>query len=791
MKGKRAKKILLLMGVLGILLIAVLALIPLPDSLDYPESMVSCRIVDRNGVTLREVLSDREGTSCFARLEEISPWLPRATIAAEDKRFYLHRGVDPVAIARAAIQDIKALRIVSGGSTITQQLAEIGCGLPPGTLFSKIRETLYALKIEGRYSKKEILTLYLNRIPYGNQLFGIEAASRGYFDRPARDLTLAQSAFLASIPQSPALYDPYRNFDKTTARQHHILELMRDEHVIDEASYREALAETISLSPLRDKFRAPHFCDLVESTMALEKLRNLRMVRTTLDISLQEEVELMLRERVRSLRDKGVSNGAAIVMDNTTGEILVMVGSVNYWGDQGQVNASLCRRQPGSTLKPFTYALALENGFTAADIIPDLKISLPSDGEDFTPKNYDETFHGPVRLRTALACSYNIPAVRVLQKIGPEFLYERLKSAGFSSLQRSADYYGVGLTLGSGEVTLLELVRAYSMMARGGETLQEKLILQSEDSRGTPVDSGKSMPTERVFSPQSLYIVTDILSDNDARIPAFGRYSALNLPFPCAAKTGTSKGFRDNWTIGYTPRYTTGVWIGNFDATEMKKISGITGSAPLFRDIMRLVHEKEPPGEFARPDGIIEARICPLSGKNPGPWCTDAMDELFREGTLPSVACDIHRKVTVDIRTGMQASDKCPEEFRRNRVYEVYPPLYAEWTNERGIPRPPAGVTYTLKKSESAQSDRTVIIFPRDGDVFRIDPILRRQYQVIHFKAMAPHGTEKITWWIDGKPAAKSKYPFMCEWVMKEGLHTAQAGIDGQAMSRKIQFSIQ
>lgn len=804
MKRKALRRIIFFTLLFIAVLAVILYVIPLPAGMGYPAGIASCKILDRNGNLLREILSDCDNTSLWVEYGNISPHLINATITSEDKRFNKHKGIDPVSIFRALIQNIKAGRIVSGGSTITQQLAEITYHLPPGRLSSKVIECLYALKIEQRYTKKEILEFYLNRIPYSNQIYGIEEASRTYFDKPSRDLSLAQSAFLAAIPQSPCYYDPYRNFSETLSRQKEILKKMYDEKTVDKNCFNQAVNETIIISQQKNHVKAPHFCDFVFSEIKKTGFKNISIIKTTVDLKIQEEVEALLHERIKTLGGFGVTNGAVIVFDNKTSEIAAMVGSVDFWGKDGQFNASLAKRQPGSALKPFTYALAIENGFSTSDIIPDLKSSIPTGNGDFTPLNYDNTFHGPVRLRQALACSYNIPAVRVLEKLGPEFLLDKLKLVGFKSLGRKPDYYGLGLTLGSGEVTLLELVRGYSLFARGGFYERERIFKEISDSMGKVIECSFNDERRQVFSAQASYIITDILSDREARIPAFGRYGPLNFRFPCAAKTGTSKGFRDNWTVGYTPHYTVGVWVGNFDGTEMRRVSGITGAGPLFHDIMVYLNKGHQKEEFMRPGGIEEKYVCPASGILPNKHCPDTMNEIFLQGRTPSAVCNVHRMARIDIRTGCLADENSPAEFIRERVFEVYPPVYSEWMNAHNIkgiplygesenrkhPGKKQGMGDIANVFFSEKQNIPVILFPKDGDEFRIDPVLRREYQVIHFKAAVPENIREVSWMIDGRSKGKSLYPFEYHWVLDSGSHSLEILTDNNKVSKKIKFLV-
>jgi penicillin-binding protein 1C len=392
-----------------------------------------------------------------------------------------------------------------------------------------------------------------------------------------------------------------------------------------------------------------------------------------------------------------------------------MVGSKEFFDDlhDGQVNGATSLRQPGSALKPFTYGLALEKGMTAAEILEDRDFYFPTPEGSYSPRNYDLKFHGKVRLRQALACSYNVPAVSLLESLGPDLLYQRLRKAGFESLTQSPAHYGVGLTLGNGEVTLLELSRAYSALARGGLYIEEKSILECFDSEEKEIPLQKEEKPVKIFSPEIAFIITDILSDKDARVPAFGYLSPLNLPFDCAAKTGTSADFRDNWTIGYTTKYTVGVWVGNFDAKSMHNISGVTGCGPLFKDIMLLLESGNPAVKFNENRKLTKARICPLSGKLATEHCPGAIEDVFIPGTEPREYCPIHTADKV-----FQKKTACdPDEFR--------------------------------------------IAFPQDRDVFKIDPVLRPEFQRIKLKPSVPSeiGIDHVEWRANGRKIGESR-PF-------------------------------
>jgi len=775
-------------GVFSDLLLVALAvylLIPPDPDLVRGRDFESLTVLDRNGAVLRQVLSREDGVALWKSLDDISPYLIQATIQAEDRRFYQHSGIDLLGIGRALLTNLRARRIRAGGSTITQQLVRNIRHRTRRDLVCKLLEALEALRLEWHLNKAQVLEAYLNRVPYANQAFGAEAASRLYFAKSAAQLSLAEAAFLAAIPRSPAACDPYRHPDRTRERQLLVLNQLRRHRVISDLQYRTAAAHAPETTPREQNFEAPHFVDWVLSREIAGRYPHAPALRTTIDLSVQLQVERLLRKYVRSLRANNVTNGAAVVMKAGTGEILALAGSADYFDavHDGQVNAALARRQPGSALKPFTYELALENGASAADLLPDLEFHSLEPAGEYVPHNYDEQFHGPVRLRTALACSYNIPAVRVAEQLGVEQMLARLHQLGFRSLDRPARHYGLGLTLGDGDVTLLELCRAYHCLCLGGRYVPERTVLEesgtvSTENRGLSLfvdcpqifrDSGLFPASSPVLSEPASYIITDILSDNSARIPAFGPYSALNLGFPCAAKTGTSKDYRDNWTIGFTSEYVVGVWVGNFDGSPMHGVSGITGAGPLFRDIMLSLHPTPPP-PFSEPEGIVRCRVCVKSGQLCGPDCGNGCDELFIAGRTPCETCSVHQRYRLDTRTGRIAASSTPDEYASEEAFEVYPPLYHAWMQSTGLPFPPSqGAPAELAQSGLPAEPR--IVFPDQDAVFKLDPDLATEFQSVELQAEVPADCSQLKWRVDGELLASVERPFLSFWPLTPGRH--------------------
>jgi penicillin-binding protein 1C len=726
----RVKKIAGMTLLIIPILFAISLYLPFPKGKLKPAPIVSLSLVDRNGTLLREILSDEGGRCQWTSLEDISPHLINATLAAEDRHFYHHPGIDPLAIIRAMLQNIRHGQVISGASTISQQVVR-NIYRKRRTFFAKLHEIWMAIRLERSLPKDRILDQYLNRISYGNQAYGIHAASRLYFDKPPSDLSLAESAFLAGLPRSPSTHNPYSRFDQAKKRQERILDQMYERGYISQAPWERAKNEPLILIPAQQNFRAPHFCEFILRQIPEFQRRNLSRIRTSLDNDLQEKVEKLAGDHIQRLEKHNISNAAVIIMDNRTGEILSMVGSKDFFDDRhdGQVNGAVSLRQPGSTLKPFTYGLALEKGMTAAEILEDKDYYFPTLQGSYSPQNYDERFHGKVRLRQALACSYNVPAVTLLDRLGTDLLFQRLKLMDFRSLDKSPLHYGVGLTLGNGEVTLLELTRAYAALARGGNYAGDRSILECLDTQEREILLSKREKPRRIFSEEVSFILTDILADKDARVPAFGYLSPLNLPFACAVKTGTSADFRDNWTIGYTPNYTVGVWVGNFDAASMFNISGVTGCGLLFKDIMLLLESKNTETLFPQTDDLIKVKICPLSGCLATRHCPGAMEDIFIPGTEPQEFCPIH--------TG----------------------------------------TEETRASVSDSREAFQIAFPRHNDVFKLDPILRRSFQRIKLKTNVPEGmaVARVEWWVDDRKIGGASSPFTLFWDLKPGLHRIEA----------------
>ncbi len=753
---------------------------PLPEAAERPAAL-TLRLTDRAGGLLRAVRPHGRGRP--VALAEVPATARRALVATEDRRFYRHLGVDLLALGRAAWANLRAGRIVSGGSTLTMQVARLLRGdAGRRSLGAKLAEAHLALRLELRWSKDAILAAWLNRAAFGNRTRGIEAAARLYFGKPARDLTDAEATFLVGLPQSPSRYDPFRHLARAKARQRRVLAaLVRAGHRTPAAAARLA-AVRLTVQPPEAVFHAPHLTEYLLQREPELAAGRVRTVRTTLDGRLQRRVERLVRGHIHLLSDATVTNAAAVVLDNATGEVLAYVGSADFWDErhQGQNDGVRMRRQPGSALKPFTYARALRDGLvTPASILADVAVQVPEAGGAFAPENYDRRYHGPVSVRTALACSYNVPAVRVARRLGAAALLETLHDAGFASLTRPPSHYGVGLTLGNGEVQLLELARAYAGLARGGTLPPVRFERHRVTARGDTLRPAPAAPTPmRTLTPALAHLVTDILRDPAARAPAFGRGGPLELPFPAAAKTGTSKDFRDNWTVGFTPRHTVAVWAGNFDGTPMQRVSGVAGAGPLFHAILRDLGSG---GPFARPaHGLTSARVCPASGQRPGAFCPTARTEPFLAGTAPAAAdtCRVHRRVRLDARSGLLASPATPATHVEARVFAVHPPVFHAWMRAHGVPRPPTLTHAAVHAADAANAwsddvattEALRVLYPADGTRYRRDPVLRPGYQRLHLDGAAPEGWLDVHWRVDGTRLPGPLHA--ATWPLAEGAHT-------------------
>jgi penicillin-binding protein 1C len=728
------------------------------------EFFETTKIYDRTGKTLLyEVIDPRAGDRQWVALNQIPALCRQATIAIEDKSFYENPGVDLYGITRAFVSNLQG-KAVQGASSITQQVVKNTLIDPEEryqqTYERKIKEGLLAMEISRRYSKDQILEWYLNSNHYGNLAYGIDAAARVYFGKTVGKLNLGECSMLAAIPQFPAM-NPIDNPDAAKERQALALDAMvRQGYITPEESVNTKFEKLQISGGVQERFdiKAPHFA--IYARKWLEDhfgpdvvYRGGLRVFTTLDLELNNKAQEILAQHVKKLAEdkKNVNNGAVVVITPKTGEILAMVGSVDYWNDaiDGKFNVATGLRQPGSSFKPFTYVTLLSQGYSPATSFLDVRTAFEQPGfPPYVPENYDRKYHGLVRMRVALARSYNIPAVRALEMAGIDNVIRTAHKMGITTLNRGLDYYGLALTLGGGEVKVVDMAYAFSVFANGGvmagtevlsdakrpgfRTLDPVPVLRVEDRNGKVLWEYKQPQTTQVLDPRLAFQINSILSDNSARWAAFGQPNVLELDRPAAAKTGTTNDFRDNWTIGYTPQVAVGVWVGNTDNTEMKEVTGLTGAAPVWHDVMMTVLKDKPVEPFVRPEGLVERSVDAVSGLLPTKY-SPMVKELFIPGTEPTSYDNTHQAFLLDKETGKLATVFTPPEKVEEKVYEIYPPEAAEWIAQAEVPQPPneydtvygpaptAGdVSITGPKAYSAVSGGIVISGNAKGGDFAI-----------------------------------------------------------------------
>ena len=782
--------------------VVLLAGLPSPDGLTTGRVAPSTIIYDRHGRVLYQIMDPQSGRHEPLPLDQIPLRLRQATIATEDASFYSNPGVDLRGILRALWINLRGGEVVAGGSTITQQLARNLLLSPQErsqrTLLRKLRESILAFRLARSLGKDRILELYLNQTYYGSLAYGVEAAARIYFGRSARDLDLAECALLAGLPQAPGAYNPLANPVDARKRQRVVLGLMSKQGDIPAEDAEAAAAEELAFAATPFPIRAPHFVMYVWEMLrheygdeALPQGGQGLHVYTTLDVDLQERARDIVRYHLSLLSQPSagqpshnVTDAALVALDPRTGEILAMLGSPDYFSAEisGAVNVALMPRQPGSAIKPLTYAAALSRDHTPATLVFDVRSSFNTrEGTPYTPVNYDLTWRGPVLLRQALGSSLNVVAVKVLDHIGLEALLSTAHDLGISTLQ-DTQRYGLALTLGGGEVRLLELTAAYAALAHGGKRVQPAAILRIESCAGELLWERQPADGPAILDERVAYQVTDMLADDSARIPAFGEASALALSRPAAAKTGTTTDWRDNWTVGYTPDLAVGVWTGNANNSPMLDVSGISGAAPIWHDFMEEALKGRPVQAFVRPPGLVDVEICADSGLLPNSLCPRRRSETFISGTQPTLQCSAHRMVAVDRRTGALATASTPNADTVQRLAILLPPEAAEWAK---MQRNATGALYlTTGENEqqgaeaSAPRPSLAVTRPERNAVYRIAATLPITDQCIEVLAVpnALHAPLRVDLFVDDRLLASlHEGPYATLWQLEAGTHVFRA----------------
>lgn len=709
----------------------------------YPASM---QLVDRDGNPLRVVLGPDDTRCDPVDFRGLSDRAVQALVAAEDKRFWRHSGVDVIALTRAVFQNIWFGEVVSGASTLSTQVIRLSTPRRR-TLITKLIETFRAIQMECRLSKREILTQYLNRAPFGGNLVGLQAASLRYFGKDASELTLAEASLLAGLPQAPSRFQPNRHLPRALKRREYVLGRMMSLGAIDPAEKAEAERQPLRVGKHPNPFIAPHFCDLVLQELpedmsnstssgsggARASQRAVFEIRTTLADPLQHIASGALTDHVNRFRQQGIHGGAVVILEVKTGFVRALVGSPDYDDQQhaGQVNGATRPRSPGSALKPFAYAMAFDNGLLTPD---SMVADVPTHFTDYDPENFGRQFNGLVTVRKALVQSLNIPALKTVREIGLESFIARLRELGLRSIDQPALHYGLSVVLGTAEVRLLDLVNAYACLARGGVYLPYRLLEKDGMSGGADGFEG-----QRLFSTAAAYLVADALGGDERPMAVAGHTADVRHP-RVAWKTGTSNGHRDAWTVGYNPDYVVGIWLGNPDGTPAHGLIGTEVAAPVVLDIFRRLYPQNDSPWFVQPDEVATIRTCAASGRSPGPKCTNITEGLGIPGVSDPRPCTAHNIV---FRGGSDDSTTPESHVQRAR----------RMTGPDSFRRPPLRI-------ES----------PRDGSVYQVVGVSAQKLDRLTLTATTSESTI-LYWFVDGRHIGSAPAHQAMAWSLRHGTH--------------------
>ena len=735
-------------------------------------------LLDRHGAYLGERPGDGDALGYWPLPETLPERVLRATLETEDRTFFDHPGVRLGALARAAWQDLRSWRIVSGGSTVAMQTARLQS---PGrrTLLRKAKEAVEALLLVRRHGHDRVLRQYLTLAPYGNRTHGIVRAARLYFDKPIEDLSWLQASFLAGLPQMPGRMNPYDPEGRARAlrRAHRILRTLHARGLLTDTELAQGLDGNLGLVP--KPHRAPAALHAVLAFVERSAADRRPIRSTTLDLEIEARVARILQENLAGLTAEGAGNTAAVVVDPEDGAILAWVGSADYFSEEarGGIDYVRLRRSPGSTLKPFIYALGLESGrLTAASELEDTAMDLQAEnGRAFLPENANHLFFGPMLLREALGNSRNIPALRVASEVGVPRVLDLLEAGGVRGISREPGRYGLGVAIGNLPVTLEELATLYTALARGGSALPLRRFL----------DEPPPAP-RRLVSEDVARFVAQILADPEARRPSFPAGGPLDYPYAVAVKTGTSQGFRDAWTLAFSDRLVVGVWVGNHDWRRMNRLTGQRAAAGAAHAILDDVTPLRAPqrqrlASFPIPARFVGRSICALSGKLAGPDCPHAKSESFVPGTAPVERCPWHAPVPIDLRNGLRAGPGCPARFVARRPMLDLPPRYAAWARTQRLEIAPLQHSPLCPGGEEAAA--VAIVEPRSGTRYLWDPDTPAEAAAIRLAARATPADEQVVWIVDGTPVGTVSWPHELRWTPAPGRHVIVAALARQAVS--------
>ncbi len=724
----------------------------------------------------------REGRllNCFAspdgfwrkpvKLDEIAPLMVKSVIAREDRWFYYHSGFNPISLMSAAIDNIRVGKFVRGGSTITMQIARM---MEPKsrTIPGKIIEILRSVQLEVAYSKRELLEIYFNLVPYGGNIEGIGAAAYMYFDKKPCDLSTSEVAMFTAIPASPSDFRPDGASNQCLVRRNRVLQYLQKDGIISRPDCEQALKEEIPSNRVSPAVAAPHFCQSIARLIP-----NVPEVHSTIDARIQHACEQLAGSYHGSLTQKGINNLSLVVLSNESCELLAMVGSPIFddVAHQGQVNGALAPRSPGSALKPFVYALGFDQGLISSA----LKIEdLPVNYSGYIPVNYDNEYHGIVSVNAALTQSLNVPAINLAAKIGIREVHEMLRRGGISTLDRKYFEYGLPLVLGSGEVTLLDLTALYSVLARGGTYIPVKISM-----------GGTEIPSTRLFSSEASYLVTEILSElKRPDLPANWEFTR-DMP-QVAWKTGTSYGRKDAWAIGYNRDYTIGVWAGNFSAEGSVAIVGAEVAAPLMLDLFYQLGQGQESKWFKMPGGIGSRMVCAATGRVADEACQDKIVEHYIPAVSPADRCAVHKKIIIDRETGYQLCRYCSYGKKiEEKIIEDWPPKPAAWLSGKGmIGLIPA---HNPRCKGTFGGESPIITSPEHKAIYLLRASTPLDYQKILFEASTPGDNRKLFWFLDGQLYSSCERNNRIFYAPERGTHSLICS-DGYGRSSSIVFDVQ
>lgn len=788
---------LLLVALAGGLIFLFSIWYDLPDIHSLPSRLhePSVRITDRDGRLLYELIPTQSGRHAALKKENIPQCIKQAIVAVEDGNFYEHPGVDIEGIIRAYWINLQGGETLAGGSTITQQVARnlllTQDERTERSLRRKLREAALAWQLAREIPKDDILSIYLNQTYFGGLAYGIEAASQTYFGKPASQLTLSECALLAGLPQGPGIYNPFTNPEKARERQRVVLGLMEKDGYITPAQRAAAEEAPLGYNPEPYPMQAPHFIWMIKAQLdqlyengVLNKSQSL-IIRTTLDLNVQRVAEYSATHQIGIYQQEdgtlshNVNNAAVVVLNPQSGEILGLVGSVDYFNTsiRGAVNMATTTRQPGSAFKPFVYAQTLDptrpHPWNAATSLMDVTTNFPThSGAIYTPKNYDGQEHGPVTLRQALASSLNIPAVLALQEAGIPNTISMARKMDITHWQNPNDY-DLSLALGGGQVSLLELANAYATFANQGVFVPHQDILDIHDADGNLIYQPERPASQRIFDPRVAWLINDILSDDQARKIGFGLNSTLRLDRPAAVKTGTTTNYHDNWTIGYTPDLLVGVWVGNSNYEAMRNVTGLTGAAPIWHNTIRTLLQNQPKHWFEQPEGLVEQRVCSFSGLLPGPACNQTHSEWFIAGTEPTETDNTHQQIWLDARNGQLAGPNTPADQRLPRLVYQFPPELQKWARAQGLL-----LLTDFTESGASASDTDIfhlkIIRPTTQTTYLLSNEIGLAAQQLQIEATFGTAYQKIIFWHNGLKLAEclpAQAACQAWWQISTGQH--------------------